>query len=182
MKALLDACVLYPTVLREIFVATARAGLYKPLWSDRILEEWARATVKLGPGAEVVARGEVAALRMAFPKATVPVHDALAARLWLPDPNDVHVLAAAITGGAEVIVTFNAEDFPRQTLAEEGLARQDPDQFLLALWQQHPQAISDAAATVRAEAERLSGQPQPLRALLKRAKLPRLGKALDLSG
>ncbi len=182
MKALLDACVLYPTVLREILIATAKAGFYKPLWSDRILEEWARATMKLGPGAEMVARGEVAALRMAFPKATVPVHGGVAARLWLPDPNDVHVLAAAITGGAEVIVTFNAEDFPRQTLAEEGLTRQDPDQFLLALWQQHPQAIAAAVATVRVEAERLSGQPQPLRALLKRAKLPRLGKALDMSG
>lgn len=182
MKALLDACVLYPTVLREILIAVAGAGFYTPLWSDRILEEWARATAKLGPGAELVARGEVAALRVAFPTAMVPLHDALAARLWLPDPNDIHVLAAAITGGAEVIVTFNAEDFPRQTLAEEGLARQDPDQFLLALWQQHPQAIADAVEAVRAEAERLSGQPQPLRALLKRAKLPRLGKALDTSG
>ncbi len=72
MKLLLDACVLYPTVLREILIGCARAGLYTPpLWSARILEEWARATVKLGPQAEVFARGEIAMLRAVFPNAEV---------------------------------------------------------------------------------------------------------------
>lgn len=180
MKAVLDACVLYPTVLREILMGAARAGLFAPLWSARILEEWARATTKLGPGAEVLARGEIAALRAAFPKAEVRVNDALCARLWLPDPDDIHVLAAAISGGADLIVTFNARDFPRHTLAEEGLSRLDPDQFLLGMWQSDPGPISAVAEAVRAEAERLSGTPQALRALLKRARLPRLAKALQV--
>ena len=179
MKALLDACVLYPTVLREILIGVARAGLYTPLWSERILEEWARATVKLGPGAELVARGEIAALRAEFPKAAVPPREGLEARLWLPDPADVHVLAAAIAGNADFILTFNAADFPRQTLGEQGLRREDPDAFLMALWQDQPAAVAGVVAAVRAEAERLSGEPQPIRPLLKRARLPRLGKALD---
>lgn len=178
MKALLDACVLYPTVLREVLLGVARTGLFTPLWSDRILEEWARAAVKLGPGAEDIARGEIAVLRAAWPVATVPPAPGIEARLWLPDPNDVHVLAAAIAGSADLIVTFNAVDFPRATLAEDGLERLDPDQMLMRLWGQAPEAVAQAAETVRAEAERLSGQPQPMRALLKRAKLPRLGKAL----
>ncbi len=178
MKALLDACVLYPTVLREILIGVAEAGLYTPLWSDRILEEWARATVKLGPGAETVARGEIAALRVAFPDASVSRREALEQRLWLPDPADVHVLAAAIAGSADVIVTFNAADFPRHTLAEEGLRRDDPDAFLLSLWQDNLAEVAAVAEKVRAEAERLSGEPQGLRPLLKRARLPRLGKAL----
>lgn len=178
MKALLDACVLYPTVLREILLGVAGQGLYTPLWSDRILEEWARATRKLGPGAEAIARGEIAALRAAFPRAAVADRPGLAARLHLPDVNDIHVLAAAIAGGADAIVTFNAADFPRQTLAEEGIARLDPDRFLLDLWQGAPGPVATAVETVRARAEELSGEPQPLRALLKRAKLPRLGKAL----
>ena len=63
MKVLLDTCVLYPTVMREVLLGAAAAGLYQPLWSARILEEWARATVKLGPGAEAQARGEVAMTR-----------------------------------------------------------------------------------------------------------------------
>ena len=179
MKAVLDACVLYPTVLREILTGVARAGLFTPLWSDRILEEWARATRKLGPGAEAVARGEIALLRAAFPQASVPARPEIEARLILPDDNDRHVLAVAIAAGADAVVTFNAADFPRHILAEEGLARRDPDGFLWEFWSHSPAEVAAAVAGVRAEAARLSGQPQPLRILLKRARLPRLGKALD---
>ena len=178
MKALLDACVLYPTVLREILIGVAGQGVFTPLWSSRILEEWARATRKLGPVAEVQARAEIAALRAAWPGAEVAVPDGLAARLWLPDPDDVHVLAAAIAGGAEVVVTFNAADFPRGVLADEGLMRQGPDEFVLSLWDIQPLPVAAAVAAVRAEAERLSGQSWAMRALLKKAGLPRLGKAL----
>ena len=179
MKIVLDACVLYPTVLREILIGVARAGLFTPLWSDRILEEWARATRKLGDGAEAIARGEVALLRAEFPAACGPARPAIEARLTLPDDNDRHVLAVAIASGANTILTFNAADFPRHLLAEEGLARRDPDGFLWEIWSHYPAAMSGVVEAVRAEAERLSGQPQPLRALLKRSQLPRLGKAMD---
>ena len=57
MKAVLDACVLFPTVLREILLGVAAKGLYEPLWSDRILREWVLATVKLGPLAPLQAEG-----------------------------------------------------------------------------------------------------------------------------
>lgn len=178
MRAVLDACVLYPTVLREILIGVARAGLYTPLWSDRILEEWARATRKLGPVGEAIARGEIVALRAAFPGALVAPRPGLEARLHLPDENDIHVLACAIAGSAEAIITFNAADFPHGVLAGEGVVRRDPDGFLWQLWSTNPASVAQAVEEVRAEAERLSGTPQPLRALLKRARLPRLGKAL----
>ena len=55
MKAVLDACVIYPTVLREILTGVAALGLYEPLWSDRILREWTRATAKLGALAQAEA-------------------------------------------------------------------------------------------------------------------------------
>ncbi|AJE47650.1 RSP_2648 family PIN domain-containing protein [Celeribacter indicus] len=178
MKVLLDACVLYPTVMREVLLGVARAGLYEPLWSARILEEWARAARKLGPEGEAVARGEVALVRAAFPRAEVPEHRGLEARLHLSDENDIHVLAAAIAGGAEAIVTLNAQDFPRHVLAEEGLARWDPDGFLWRLWSDHPDVVAGVVEAVRGEAERLSGEPWDRRRLLKKARLPRLGKAL----
>lgn len=179
MKITLDACVLYPTVLREILLGVAKAGLFIPLWSDRILEEWARATRKLGPGAETLARGEIASLRAAFPKACVPPQPGIEARLHLPDPNDTHVLATAIAGHADAILTFNASDFPRHILAEEGVTRRDPDGFLWELWSHHPAIVAEVVEAVRAEAERLSGEPKPVRPLLKRAQLPRLAKALQ---
>ncbi|MFU8863600.1 MAG: RSP_2648 family PIN domain-containing protein [Rhodobacterales bacterium] len=181
MKVLLDACVLYPTVMREVLLGVAAEGLFEPLWSPRILEEWARATVKLGPGAEAQARGEIALLRARWPQAVISYAPSLEARLWLPDPADIHVLAAAIAGHADLIVTLNAKDFPRQILSEEGLARLDPDQFLLKLHADYPEQVARAAEAVRLEAERLSGEPWDIRTLMKKAHLPRLGKALAYS-
>lgn len=179
MKALLDACVLYPTVMREVLLKVAGQGLYTPLWSERILEEWARAARKIGPTGEMQARAEVALTRAAFPKAEVAPQPGLEARLWLPDPADVHVLAAAIAGSADVLITMNAADFPKHTLEEEGLRRMTPDEFLMGIYADHPEAVAAAAETVRAEAERLSGEPWDMRKLMKKARLPRLGKALS---
>ena len=177
MKAFLDACVLFPTVLREILVGVAGTGLYRPLWSPRVLEEWARAARKL-PGGEVVARGEAAALRARFPAAEVRPGEATMARMWLPDADDVHVLAAASDAGADVLVTLNLRDFPRGDVAAEGMRAEAPDAFLMALWLDAPDAVAGAVERVRATAEALSGEPQALRPLLKRARLPRLGRAL----
>lgn len=178
MKVLLDTNVLYPTVMREVLLGAAAQGLYQPLWSERILEEWARAARKLGPEGEAQARGEIAMVQAAWPGACVTWPPSLEARLWSPDPADVHVLAAAVAGHADVIVTVNAKDFPRQMLAEDGLSRADPDGFLLGLWKGSPEAVETAAGKVLAEARRLSGEPWEMRALLKKARLPRLGKTL----
>ncbi len=179
MKVLIDTCVLYPTVMREVVLGVAATGAFKPLWSARILEEWARAARKLGPGGEDQARAEIAALRTRWPEAEVNWPPSLSARLWLPDPNDVHVLAAAIAGSADVILTLNAADFPRGTLAEEGLSRADPDAFLLGQYRAAPGAVAEVCTGVLAEARRLSGEAWQMRALLKKARLPRLAKALE---
>ena len=178
MKVLLDTCVLYPTVMREVLLGAARIGHYTPLWSARILEEWARAARKLGPGGEAQARAEIAVVRSQWPDAEVPPAPGVEARLWLPDPADVHVLAAAVAGHADVIVTLNAVDFPRNVLAEEGLSRADPDAFLFGFWQADPEGMQGVAQAVLDEARRLSGEPWEMRALMKKARLPRLGKAL----
>ena len=178
MRVLIDACVLFPTVMREVVLGCAGAGLFEPRWSARILEEWARATRKIGPEAEVFARGEVALLRARFPAALVPVPEGLQARLWLPDLDDVHVLAAAVACSADLILTLNAQDFPRGVLREEGLERSDPDTFLRGLFAQAPEAVRAVVDAVVAEARRLSGQDWNSRTLLKKAQLNRRGKAL----
>lgn len=178
MKAVLDACVLYPTVLREILQGAGAAGLYQPVYSDRILREWVLATAKLGPEAPVLAEGEAVALRAAFPRGWVRDHPEIEARLVLPDVNDRHVLASAIASGADAIVTFNAQDFPGHVLAAEGISRRDPDGFLWELQSRHPDVMARIVEAVRAKAEAISGQPVPLKGLLKRARLYRLGKAL----
>lgn len=182
MRAVLDACVLYPPVLRDLLLGCAEAGLYEPKWSERILEEWARAVVKLGPAAEVQARGVAVVMREVFPRAMVGAAPGIEGRLVLPDPNDAHVLAVAIASGADAIVTFNAQDFPRHVLAGEGVQRRDPDGFLWELWSGDPAKTGAVIAHVHARAEEMAGGPVSLKALLKRASLPRLAKAVTQDG
>lgn len=178
MRIVLDTCVLYPTVMREMLLGAARLGRFTPLWSARILEEWARAARKMGPDGEAQARGEIALVRAGWPGAELPPAPGLEARLWLPDAADIHVLAVAVAGSADAILTLNAADFPRRDLAEQGLARFDPDGFLHRLWQEDPTGIAGVADPVLEAANRLSGQSWQMRGLLKKARLPRLAKAL----
>ena len=177
MRVLLDACVLFPTVMRELLIGAADQGLFEPLWSDRILEEWARAAARLGNGAESVARGEIAMMRAVRRSASVTVPDDLIDTLELPDVDDRHVLAAAIEGKADELLTFNLRDFPTRTLSLHGVIRRDPDNFLLE-FAQNGTAMAEVAEAVRLRTEAISGRDQPMRPLLKRAKLPRLAKFL----
>ncbi len=178
MRVLIDACVLYPTIMREVILGAATLGLFEPRWSGRILEEWARATVKLGPEAEVFARGEIAMLGVTFPRAIVPVHAGLMQRLWLPDPDDIHVLAAAVSGSCDGILTMNAKDFPRDYLNEQGLARYDPDGFCCRMLDENPDGMRDVADKILTTARDMSGVGWTMRNLMKKARLPRFGKAL----
>ena len=178
MKVLIDACVLYPTVMREVVLGVAARGVFEPVWSARLLEEWARAARKLGPEGELQARAEIALLRARWPGAERPAAPGIERRLWLPDPDDLHVLAVAVDAGADALMTLNAKDFPRGTLAEEGIARVDPDGFLMDLWPAQAPVLRAVAADTLAEARRLSGAPWEMRALMKKARLPRLGRAL----
>ncbi len=177
---LLDANVLVPSVLRETLLGAAATGAFVPLWSARILEEWARAARRLPEGAEAVARAEIAALRAAWPAAEVAPDVDLEAVLALPDPHDVHVLAAAIAGGAGVILTCDRAGFPGRALARHGLIARGPDGFLCEIHAERD--LGQVVAAVHARAEAVSGRPRGLRPMLKRAGLPRLGKTLAGTG
>ena len=179
MRVMIDACVLYPTVMREVMLGCAQAGLFEARWSPRILEEWARAAGKLGPAEEVWARGEIAALKAAFPQAVVGYDDAQERQFWLPDPADIHVLTAAVVGSCDGILTMNAKDFPKNILGDEALLRWDPDGFALLLLADAPDQVRSVAESVLVEANRLSDLPWSMRALMKKARMPRFGKALE---
>ncbi|MDP5216016.1 PIN domain-containing protein [Ruegeria sp. 2205SS24-7] len=178
MRAVLDTCVIFPTIMREMLLGAAEQGHFEPQWSDRILEEWARAAARLGPEGEAQARAEAALMSAAWPKARVAQAPGIEARLWLPDPADIHVLATAIAGSADTIITLNAKDFPRNILSEEGLTRIDPDGLLYQFWLQDPTGIEAVGRTVLEKARGLSEGEWQMRPLLKKARLPRLAKAL----
>lgn len=179
MIVVLDACVLFPTVMREMLIGAAETGAFSPIWSARILEEWARAAAKLGPTGEAQARAEIALLKAAWPKAERAPSTGLERQLWLPDPADIHVLATAVDSSADAILTTNAKDFPRNILSDYNILRLDPDGFLISCWQTNPGTLEEVAKRVRDQANAMTGGPWTYRALLKKARLPRLGKALQ---
>ncbi len=174
-RAVLDACVLYPTILREVLLDVAGAGLFVPIWSARILGEWRHAAARLGPEGDAVAGAEIAQARARFPGAEVAADEGAAHDL--PDPADRHVLAAALSARAGLIVTANLRDFPRRALVPEGVEALHPDEFLTGLWRRDPDPVAGAVHAAHARAQALGGD-MDLRALMKRARLPRLARAL----
>jgi hypothetical protein len=164
--------------MRQMLLGVAERGVFTPLWSARIVGEWLRAAEKLGAQGAAQARAEAAMLAARWPEAEQRYPLSLEARLWLPDAADIHVLAAAVVGSADVIVTLNVKDFPRNLLAEEGISSADPDSFLHGIWQARPELVQGVAEEVLVEANRLSGKTWEMRALLKKARLPRLAKAV----
>jgi predicted nucleic acid-binding protein len=129
---LLDACVLVPNALCDTLLRLAEAGFYRPLWSERILDETKYAILKAHPDLdEPRIDARIAAMSGAFDDAMVIGWEQTCAGLDLPDDNDRHVLAAAIKGGAQSLVTFNLKDFPDHSLAATDVEVVHPDEFLL---------------------------------------------------
>jgi predicted nucleic acid-binding protein len=176
MRVLVDACVLYSTVPRALVVGAAKQGLIVPLWSERILDEWRRAVAREGPVAAEQVATEIALARLSCPYANVAVPDGLVDTLSLPDPDDRHVLAAAISGQASVLLTRNMRDFPPRTLARHGISPRAPDSLFLDLWTANPDSVTAIAVPVVDAMGQAAGIAP--RDVLKRAGLPRFGKAL----
>ena len=170
----LDACVLYPDLVRGILLGVAERGMFRPRWSLRVLDEWQIATARQqGTDAEDRVAGVRTRMTRTFPGAEVTPDPGLEARILLPDPSDVHVAAAAM--GSDFLLTFNTRDFPRGTLAGLGLEARHPDSFLWELWSGEPDAVRAAMEPAFAA---LGIVPEGWRGALKRARLSRLGKAV----
>lgn len=131
-SAFLDACVLVPVALADTLLRLAEAGLYRPLWSDRVLDEMVDAIGLIHPKlAWGRARSRADAMQASFEDACVTDWEELVAGISLPDPDDRHVAAAALQGRADMVVTANVRDFPIEVLEPLGLEVQHPDEFLL---------------------------------------------------
>lgn len=140
---ILDACVLYPAPLRDFLLELAGSGIFRARWTDRIHDEWIRNLL--------ANRSDIAAERLARTRqmmndavldSLVEGYDELIPALKLPDPDDRHVLAAAIHSGADGIVTLNLKDFPAEVARQYTLDIIHPDDFL------HQQFGLDPAAVV----------------------------------
>lgn len=148
---LADANVLYSRVLRDYLLYAADAEVFTIMWSRRILQEVTEHLTANIVGF-TTAGGErlIDAMNHAFPYAEVePTDDEYKrlAKFTLPDEDDRHVLAAALTAEADTVCTANLKDFPTPVLATLGLVSVSPDALLTALIDNYPAAMFDAHRT-----------------------------------
>jgi len=127
--AVLDTNVIYPVVIRDLLLWFAHYDLYTPKWSAHIFNEWERVMISKGVSQEEASK-RVQVPNKAFPDAFVVNYEGIIPNLTLPDPDDCHVLAAAIKSNASVIVSNNIKDFPKEYLGSFGLSVQSADDFL----------------------------------------------------
>jgi predicted nucleic acid-binding protein len=164
VTAVYDANILYPAPLRDLFIRLAQTGLVRARWTETIHNEWVRNVLKDNSqlSAERLARTRTL-MNEAVRECLVSGYEDLIDSLTLPDPDDRHVLAAAIRAGAEVIVTYNMKDFPGEILARFDIEAQHPDDFLLSLFDVAPGLVCGA---VKRQREGLRNPPKTAEELL----------------
>jgi len=148
---LLDANILYPAPVRDVFLQLAVSDLFRARWSADIHREWMEALLRNEPERD---RSALERTRRLMDHATrdclVTGYERLIPCLELPDPDDRHVLAAAIVGRCDVIVTQNLKDFPQDVVTAYGIEARHPDDFLLDQLTRAPGAFCAALGKVRA--------------------------------
>lgn len=150
--ALLDACVLYPIAICDALMSVAATGIFAAKWTQRIDDEWTRnleGQRKRPPGTFDFRRDQ---MRAVCPDWEVPQQAwaPLESCIVLPDPSDRHVLAAAIAGHADCIVTANLKDFPPDILHPLGIDAVHPDAFLVSQLDLAPFVVLPAFKGMRA--------------------------------
>lgn len=147
--AIFDACVLYPAPLRDTLLHIAKTGLFRARWTEHIHAEWIENLVAAGRERKKLQRTR-GLMDAAVPDCLVTKYEPLIDKLELPDPDDRHVLAAAIVGRADVIVTSNLRHFPTAALAKFGIKAQHPDDFIACQFDLAPALMVKAIKTQRA--------------------------------
>lgn len=127
---LLDANVLFPQLLRDVLVSLAASCAFHARWTNQIHDEWTRNVHKQRPDiSPETLQGVRALINDNVPNCLVEDYEPLIPTLQLPDPNDRHVLAAAIHSSSRFIVTLNLKDFPAVALAPHNIQALAPDDF-----------------------------------------------------
>lgn len=158
-----DACVLYPAPLRDLF---------KAQWTDQIHEEWINALLRK----DKFKREKLERIRDLMDAnvrdAKVQGFEGLIDSIELPDPDDRHVVAAAIKCNADAIVTFNLKDFPDDNLSEFGIEVIHPDDFICYQIDLSPVKACKAVKSQRKALKRPPMKKEEFLANLQKQQLP----------
>ncbi len=173
----LDTCVLFPIVLCDSLLRIAEEGLYRPLWSHTIIDELRRTLGATWPNNARVLDERIDDMVNAFEDAMVEGLDSVAIRRELPDPNDWHVVAAAIVGHADAIVTRNLKDFPNRIMKDFNLEVIHPDDFLVSQLDLRPRSVVSALDAQQRQLQRPPATMEELLTWLERAGVPKFARA-----
>ena len=144
--------------LCDTMLRLAERDLYSPRWSAEIIEEARRNLVADGRCTEAAAANRFRVIGEHFEECTVHGYEELTASLRCHQ-KDRHVLAAAIRGGAEQIVTQNLRDFPPDSVEPFAIEVVSPDDFLLNIADLYPDVTLDA---IRRQAAALQRPPMTI--------------------
>lgn len=172
--AVLDACVLYPPSLRDLLMRLATRGIFAPRWTSEIQSEWVRNALanNAAMSSEQLER-TCRLMELVDRNCEVTGYEGYIPVLHLPDPNDRHVLAAAIQASASHIVTYNLSDFPASVLEEHRVKAKHPDIFLAALMDENPVPFIEA---VRAHRAALKNPPKSVEDYIDTLRVNRLNE------
>jgi predicted nucleic acid-binding protein len=159
-SGVLDACVLHPAILMGSLLWLAAERLYRPIWSDTILDEWQRSLEKrFGEGDESI-KTKRQLIESQFPEARVEPPEALFDCLKLPDKNDRHVLSAALVAKADAIITTNLKHFPAEICDPLDVEIIHPDKFLVNAIDLEPERALKAFQKQRAMMKKSGIKPE----------------------
>ncbi len=177
--ALYDTNVLHPAGLRDLLIRLGQTGLFRAKWTEQILDEMVTSILRRRPDLDPARLARTRQLICdGVADCLVFGYEPLIDGLTLPDPDDRHVLAAAIRCSAQVIVTANLRDFPPAALEPFNIEAQGPDQFVLDLVDLAPARV---ATVIERQAAALTRPPRTVDELLdelSREGLPRAAAAL----
>ena len=163
--AVYDANVLYPASMRDLLIRLGQTGLFQAKWTDRILDEMINAVVAAQPDLALRLYRTRELMNEAIRDVRVVDYEHMIDSLRLPDPDDRHVLAAAIRADAAFVVTANLKDFPSRRLEPYGIQALSPDDFVLKVIELDPALVAD---TVKGQARALMNPSTTLDDLLNR--------------
>ena len=149
-------------MLRDFLVRAQIAEIYDALWSHQILDEFAMSLKRRRPDLDPNRIDRTRALLIEqFPQAMVRDYEHLIPTMR-NDVDDRHVLAAAVKGNANVLVTFNVKHFPTYACEPFKIEVLTPDQFLSSLWQTDSKKMANVLVLQAADLSRPPKTPVQL--------------------
>ncbi|MGH3679253.1 MAG: PIN domain-containing protein [Natronosporangium sp.] len=163
-RVFVDTNVLFPFSVMDLMLALTEDAVHEVIWTETLLAEWERVIIRQHRRSAESAASITAAIREFFPESRIAAEDYASLVTSMPgaDPDDRHQMAAAISGRARILVTWNLRDFPAEPLAALGLRVADPNQYLCELLDQFPQEVTATVARLAGEKRRPPKTPTDL--------------------